>query len=449
MTTAAEKSSLPLLLGLTGAVLAVVGVGWFYLDSEPASAPTEPAWTVSSEPEPPLDTVAGDAGSGSSGESQEAGDSTDLAAPVADEPVTSVDADLRKARLAAGADILVFPESESALFYYNRVLQANPGDTVVTAEVAAVLASVETSVESLLNEERFDDAYEIAAVVTRYAPEHSLVTTTTEVLDQRSSGFIDQALEQARAGDDQASDEAFRSAAALPGRNAQYLAAVRSSIADIRQARADAARDRERRAQLRADEARQAWLEAVRRSITDGHLLTPTGASAVDLLAEENSWATEREQLTGELRDAIVAAFDEGVNAGNLDESDRLLKAILELGADAEVVDEMSASLDSAFIEVEENRVTAVSEMVQVRRVAPRFPKTALNRGQSGWVELFFTVTPDGETTDISVRASEPGELFDNAAIRAVEKWEFEPYEYRGQLISKRIGTKLVFNIEE
>ena len=45
--------------------------------------------------------------------------------------------------------------------------------------------------------------------------------------------------------------------------------------------------------------------------------------------------------------------------------------------------------------------------------------------------------------------ASEPGETFDNAAMRAVDKWEFEPYEYRGQLITKRVGTKLVFNIED
>ena len=109
----------------------------------------------------------------------------------------------------------------------------------------------------------------------------------------------------------------------------------------------------------------------------------------------------------------------------------------------------MSLSLENAHIAVEEKRISAVSELVQVKRVAPRFPKSALNRGTSGWVDIFFTVTPEGATTDISVRASEPGDTFDNAAIRAVEKWEFEPYEFRGQLISKRVGTKLVFSVED
>lgn len=440
MSTPAEKSSLPLLLGLTGAVLAVVGVGWFYLDSEPASEPTEPAWSISEQSEPEEEAVVDGASPGAADDG--------LPAEV-EAAATSADADLRKARLAASADILVLPESESALFYYNRVLQANPGDSVVAAELTAVLASIETTVEALLDAERLDEAYEIAEIVTRYSPDHSLVQTTQQALDDRASEFIDQALESARAGDDEATEEALNSAAALPGRNPEYLAAVRSSIGDIREARAEAARDRQRRAQLRADEAREAWLTAVRRSISDGHLLTPTGASAVDLLAEPNDWTSEREQLTGEVRDAMIAAFDEGVSAGNLEEAGRLLKAVLELGADASTVDAMSASLENGYIAAEEKRVSAISELKLVKRVSPRYPRTALNRGQSGWVDIYFTVTPEGETTEISVRASEPGEVFDSAAIRAIEKWEFEPYEYRGQLISKRVGTKLLFNIED
>ena len=343
----------------------------------------------------------------------------------------------------------MLPESESALYYYSRVIKANPEDSVVSAELTAVLATIETSVEALLNEERFDDAYEIASIVARHAPDHSLVATTQDTLDRRATAFIDEALSSARTGDDQAAINAFRSAEALPGRNPDYLAAVRSSIADIRRARDNAARDRQRRAQLRADEARAARLTAVRRSITDGHLLTPSGASAVDLLAEQNNWSSEREQLTGEVRDAIVIAFDQNISAGTLDEADRLLKAVLELGADASIVDTMSASLDGAYIAAEESRISAVSELVQVKRASPRFPKNALKRGQSGWVNVYFTVTPEGETTDITVYASEPGEVFDNAAVKAVERWEFEPYEYRGQLISKRIGTRLVFNLTE
>ena len=105
-------------------------------------------------------------------------------------------------------------------------------------------------------------------------------------------------------------------------------------------------------------------------------MLTPSGASAIDLLAEQNSWASEREQLTGEVRDAIITAFDAGISAGNLDEADQLLKAVLEIGADGSTVDEMSAMLDGACIEIEQERITNVSEMTLRKRVAPRFPNS-------------------------------------------------------------------------
>jgi hypothetical protein len=164
MTAPTEKSSLPLLLGLTGAVLAVVGVGWFYLDNEPAVEPSEPAWTVK---EPQVEVIE------ESLPDAVVSEALTLAAPAetdaATEPETvaniNVDADLRKARLAAGADILVFPESESALFYYNRVIESNPNDDVVTAEFSAVLGNIEKTVAAHILAEEFDQAHRIAVIV--------------------------------------------------------------------------------------------------------------------------------------------------------------------------------------------------------------------------------------------------------------------------------------------
>jgi TonB family protein len=190
-------------------------------------------------------------------------------------------------------------------------------------------------------------------------------------------------------------------------------------------------------------------MNAVRRSVTDGHLLTPTGASALDLLGENNSWTAERLQLTTEVRDAVIVAFEASLGDGNLARSEELAKAAADLGAETGVVNKMMASLERGYLDAEQKRVSPMSDMVQTQRASPRFPNRALNRGLSGWVEVFFTVTPNGDTADISVRASEPGDVFDNAAIKAVGKWKFEPFEYRGQIISKRVGTKLVFNLED
>ncbi len=49
---------------------------------------------------------------------------------------------------------------------------------------------------------------------------------------------------------------------------------------------------------------------------------------------------------------------------------------------------------------------------------------------------------------DVDVRTSEPGETFDSAAIKAVEKWEFEPVVERGVIVEKRAGVRLMFALE-
>ena len=115
MTESTDNSSLPMLLGITAAVVVVAVGGWFYLEQADAPAvepPRQPdtfeSLAEASAPEPaemvpsPEETVA--------------------SPEVVSEDTADVDAELRKARLAAGADILVFPDGQSALYYYAQVL---------------------------------------------------------------------------------------------------------------------------------------------------------------------------------------------------------------------------------------------------------------------------------------------------------------------------------------
>lgn len=57
--------------------------------------------------------------------------------------------------------------------------------------------------------------------------------------------------------------------------------------------------------------------------------------------------------------------------------------------------------------------------------VVPSYPEAAAERGASGYVEVAFTVRPSGEVDDVSVIESEPGELFDAAAVAAVRRWRY------------------------
>ncbi len=453
MTETKDNSSLPLLLSITGAVVIVAVGGWFYLGQEDAPPP-QAAPMASIVPAESFATVeektpAEDAEAVLDAELAEVPKTTTevVAAPtVSDSPDT--DAELRKARLAADADILVLPREQSALYYYGLVLDADPDDAVASAELDAILTRVEQTVTQHLEAEEYDSAYEIAALVAGVRPAHSLVTLTQQTLDDYTEDLVGQAIQLAQEGKDTQAEELLAAAQSLPGRNPDYFVAIRDSITEIRDARRTAERDRAQRARMAADQARVAWVQAVRNAIVQGNLIGPQIGSARDLLAENNSWSAERSQLNAELLTAIADTAKANINAGRLDGVEALLNAAGDLGAEAATVNELRTALERALIDEESNRIVQLGELVQVKTAAVRYPRRAQRLNMSGWVDIIFTVTPSGKTADITVNKSEPEEVFDEAAIAAVANWEFEPVEYRGQLISKRTGTRIVFRLE-
>ncbi len=433
MTEAKDNSSLPLLLSITGAVVAVVAGGWFFLNKESVA----PADSSEVPFEPPAEVASG-----------EALVDDVVAATNSIETALDVEAELRKARLAAEAEILVNPPSQSALYYYGQVLKADPQHAVALAELSAALAKVERGVREQLAAEQYEDAYAIAKLVADVQPDHPLVVATQTTLDDHTEELVGQAIQHAQDGKDGQAAELLVAVEALPGRNPEYLDAVRSSVEEIRDVRVAAVRDRARRAKLADSQARQAWGESIRKAIESGNLISPAGASARDLLAEKNKWKADREQLTKEVLEAMQASTEAFIAGYRLDEAEALLNATIELSGSADDYVELRAKLDSVMRELASRRVVSLQELKIIKHVSPRYPRRALNRAKTGWVELYFTVTTSGETADISVRNSHPGSIFDKAAIAAVEQWTFEPVVYRDEIISQRAGARLVFRLE-
>ncbi len=447
MTEATENSSLPLLLSITGAVLVVAVGGWFFLDQEISEPTASQSMRITSAATSTL-TSTEDARLENANTNVENESETDTTAMPGEGALPDVDTELRKARLAADADILVLPPARSALYYYGRVLRSDPQHAIAIAELDAILARVAQTITQHLEVEDFDDAYEIAMLVAKQRPEHALVVETQRTLDDYTEQLVLQAIQYAQDGDDRQVVQVLATAEGLPGRNMDYFAAIRDSIAEIRSVRLIADRDRVQRARLTENEARAAWVDRVQRAIGQGNLISPAGASARDLLAEGNKWATDRSQLTGEVLSALVDTAQSHINAQRLKEAEVLLNAAVELSGEPDWFGELRGSLESAFVEAESNRIAPMSKLVHVKSVQARYPRRAQQRNLSGWVDVYFTVTPTGETADIEVNRSEPESVFDSAAIKAVEKWVFQPVEYRGQVISQRAAARLVFRIE-
>jgi len=442
MTDVKDNSSLPLLLGITGAVLAVVVGGWFFLVQQSGEPDSDPA-------------TAGDATAkieGIAPEESETGDGPSVSAATPVDPIEeaaiNVDVELRKARLAADAEIFVLPPSQSALYYYGRVLRADPRHAIAAAELDAILSRVSQDVFGYLENEEYESAYQIAVLVAKQVPEHELVLETQRVLDEYTEQLVEQAIQLAQDDDHNDAMEILATVESLPGRNPEYIAAIRDSMSEIRDVRVAAERDRAQRARLAESEAKAAWLTQTRAAIEQGNLVAPAGASARDLLAEENSWAAEREQLTGELLAALLGIAQTQIDNSELEAAEALLDAAAELDGEAEGLAETRAVLEDAFVEARSNRVVSTRELVSVKTVPPRYPRRASDRAITGWVIVEFTVTTDGNTGEVEVRQSEPERIFNKAAIDAVQQWAFEPVVYRGRTINQRAAARLTFALE-
>lgn len=80
-------------------------------------------------------------------------------------------------------------------------------------------------------------------------------------------------------------------------------------------------------------------------------------------------------------------------------------------------------------------------------RIAPTYPRRALEQGVEGYAIVQFTVTVEGTVRDAVVVDQEPGNYFGTAARKAVEKWRYAPCTVNGKVQEVRLEVQLVFEL--
>ena len=224
------------------------------------------------------------------------------------------------------------------------------------------------------------------------------------------------------------------------------------------------------RARAEIDAGNFATAEAI---LADARRVDPSNA---ELTASTRALANARQRVINQRRQeeaARQAAAER--DAANRQAAERLraerqaaLEATLTVGdqstpatagrqsgaaAAGQVGNASSAGPDRAAASASRPRPTeqtpvAISSLTRTKYVAPKYPRTAERRGLSGWVDIIFTVAPDGTVGTVLVSDSEPDDVFVNAATRAVERWEFEPIIENGIAVERRVGVRLMFAIE-
>ena len=414
-----EYSSLPLIYAITTAIVVSATGGWFALGAKTPDSNTE--------------TVSNTLIATSTTEST-------------DDDSVDIDANLRKARMSAAADLLVAPRRRNALYFYGRVLSADPDHAVASAELDALLAAILLVVDDHLAADEFDDAYDLAMAASQHRPDHPLIENMQNDLNEFVTALADDASNLAQSGNDEEATAKLATLKGLPGLSADYVAAAEQLVLETQQTRTE--REFIEEEALREARAELEWQQKISDAIAAKNFITPEGESARDYLAERDEPAEIKEQLSTQLRDALLAAARAKVEADEFDDLESYLTAGLDFGGDEDTIATLRADFEKKQLEQESTKSIALSEFVRLTMAPAKYPTRASRRDITGWVDVTFTVTKAGETADIEILRAEPEETFDISAIEAVNKWTFEPRQYQGQPIDQRTTVRLVFNLE-
>lgn len=204
---------------------------------------------------------------------------------------------------------------------------------------------------------------------------------------------------------------------------------------------------------VRADRTKLLLLANQR--IAQGRLIEPSSDSArhyIDLLRAADPSFDGLADTSALLATRALTEARAFAVSGNADRADVMLGTAADAGAPESELAAIAAQISAvrtASSKPKEPAVLPESRLTRTRTVAPGYPARALERSVEGWVELEYTVAADGTTRDVVVRSAEPVGIFDQAAIRAVQRWRYEPRMVNGAVVEQRVETRVRFKMEK
>lgn len=194
-------------------------------------------------------------------------------------------------------------------------------------------------------------------------------------------------------------------------------------------------------------------LQLAQERLDQGRLLDPATDSASYYLDAVRDTEPESPALfiaEQRLARALLSRSAEAREAGDLDAGQRWIDAARGLGVvPVELAQAQTAlSRERDIVSAREN-VVAEGELVRLEYRAPDYPRRAFRFQQEGWVELEFTVGPDGHPHEIVVTSTDEASdgVFNDNAIAALERWQYQPVTIEGLYVPQRARVRLRFEI--
>jgi TonB family protein len=189
----------------------------------------------------------------------------------------------------------------------------------------------------------------------------------------------------------------------------------------------------------------------VRQRLNDDKLIEPPGDSARDALVNLRNAAPNRpevEEFSRTLSTRLLEKGKSAMRAKAYERSAQMLTAAREVGArynEAGVVQaegELNAAREENALQTS---IVSAANLKRTKIVNAAYPESARKRRIEGWVELAFTIQTNGSVEDVEVQNASPSDVFDDAAIRAVRQWRYEPVTRNGAAVPQRAMVRVKF----
>jgi protein TonB len=106
-----------------------------------------------------------------------------------------------------------------------------------------------------------------------------------------------------------------------------------------------------------------------------------------------------------------------------------------------------SSAQTPACTAADRTSIVSASNLRRTRIVNAAYPVIARENKVEGWVEVAFTIQPDGSVTDLAIQNANPAGVFEESVITAVAQWRYEPVLCDGQPVHQRAMIRVKFSL--
>ena len=387
---------------------------------------------------------------------------------------------------------LVSPSNDNARYYFGLALENDPQNTAAGQGLLIVAGKLVLGAREAIDDGNFADADQLLADAQALDPASAELAATglalkdakdAQAAAERQAAAARQAEIERRAAAER--EAAERQAAELEAKRLADLEAERQAELEAQRQAAELEAQRQA-AELEAERSTAARVAAAAaaavvlssdadagaagassfaaRGVADGADVSagaaadmPTGASVPADTAAESGMAD-----SAAMPAAASAEAADGADLPQAGASAASDTTLLAAAAAARTTLDLDGGLAAATAGQQSGgsrrgastappavpQMVGMNKLVRSNYVTPKYPRSAMRRNITGSVDVSFTVQRDGSVGDVTVIESTPGSVFDQAALEAVQQWEFEPVIEDGRSVEKRSAVRMAFDLQ-